>query len=86
MTTPRDRRIAERAPIAVFAAVEAAALVLYMVLGRGLWFYNDEWDYLVTRRAGDVGDLFRPHGPVTLTPRNAPLAPLVCLPAHSSGP
>ena len=50
-----------RAPIAVFAAVEAGALVLYMVLGRWLWFYNDEWDFLVTRRAGDVGDLFRPH-------------------------
>ncbi len=61
MTTPRDRRIAERAPLAVFAAIEATALVLYMVLGRGLWFYNDEWDYLVTRRAGDLGDLFRPH-------------------------
>jgi hypothetical protein len=61
VSTPPDRRIAERAPIAVFAAVEAAALVLYMVLGRWLWFYNDEWDYLVTRRAGDVGDLFRPH-------------------------
>jgi hypothetical protein len=43
VSTPPDRRIAERAPVAVFAAVEAGALVLYMVLGRWLWFYNDEW-------------------------------------------
>ncbi|MDQ1380498.1 MAG: hypothetical protein QOJ71_1217 [Actinomycetota bacterium] len=61
MTSPRVRRILERAPIVVFAAVESGALVLYMVLGRRRWFYNDEWDFLVTRRAGDVGDLFRPH-------------------------
>lgn len=47
--------------LAVFAAVETFALVLWMVLGRSLWFYNDEWDFLVTRKAGDLGDLFRPH-------------------------
>ena len=58
---PRDHWIVDRAPIAVFAAVEAVALILFMVVGRSLWFYNDEWDFLVTRRAGDIGDLFRPH-------------------------
>ena len=47
--------------IAVFAVVEFAALVLWMVLGRSQWFYQDEWGFLAGRKAGDLGDLFRPH-------------------------
>lgn len=45
----------------MFAAVEVGALVLWMVLGRTQWFYHDEWDFLAARKAGDLGDLFRPH-------------------------
>lgn len=50
-----------RAPIAVFAAVEGFALVLWMAAGRFLFFYLDDWDFLAARRTGDLGDLFRPH-------------------------
>jgi hypothetical protein len=49
------------APIAVFGAIELGALVLWMILGRRQWFYLDEWDFLAGRKAGNVGDLFRPH-------------------------
>ncbi len=49
------------APIAVFGAVELGALVLWMILGRRQWFYLDEWDFVAGRKAGNVGDLFRPH-------------------------
>ncbi len=45
----------------VFAVVELYALVLWLVLGRFQWFYFDEWDFLAARKAGDLGDLFRPH-------------------------
>jgi len=66
-----------RAPLVVFGAVEATALVLWMVLGRSLWFYNDEWDFIVTRKAGDLGELFRPHNEHWLTPSSPPR---VCVP------
>jgi hypothetical protein len=32
-----------------------------MAIGRHQWFYFDEWDALATRKAGDLGDLFRSH-------------------------
>jgi hypothetical protein len=35
--------------------------MLYVVLGRHRWFFLDEWDFLVVRRATSVTDLFRPH-------------------------
>ena len=60
---------------ATFAVVEAGALVLWMVLGRSQWFLLDEWDFLAARKAGDLGDLFRPHNehwitvPILLVPR-----------------
>ena len=50
-----------RAPFIVFAAVEAFALILWMAAGRLEWFYRDEWDFLAARKAGNLGDLFRPH-------------------------
>jgi hypothetical protein len=55
----RGRRV--EPATAMFAAVEVGALVLWMVLGRSQWFYLDEWDFLAGRKAGDLGDLFRPH-------------------------
>jgi hypothetical protein len=50
-----------RAPIIAFVAAEIIAFVLWLSIGRSEWFYNDEWDFLSTRKAGDIGDLFRPH-------------------------
>ena len=41
--------------------VEVFALVLWLAIGRREWFYHDDWDPLATRRAGNLGDLFRPH-------------------------
>jgi len=62
---PLSKRLAAtwlpRAPVVVFAAVEAFALALWLAAGRYLWFYLDDWDFLAARRTGDVGDLFRPH-------------------------
>ena len=37
------------------------ALALYVALGRNRSFYRDDWDFIVARRASDVGDLLRPH-------------------------
>jgi hypothetical protein len=48
-------------PVAVFGAVEAVAFVALMLLGRGLWFWADEWDFIAVREAGDIPDLVRPH-------------------------
>jgi hypothetical protein len=45
----------------VFAAVAAAAIPLILVLGHYLWFPFDDWDFLADRKAGDLGDLLRPH-------------------------
>jgi hypothetical protein len=45
----------------VFAAVEAAAVPLWLLHARSLWFFADEWDFLAGRTGGDLGDLFRPH-------------------------
>src|SRR5262245_44385574 len=50
-----------------FAVVEAVAGALYMRVGRRMWFWGDEWDFLAARTAGDLGDLFRPHGNVHLS-------------------
>jgi hypothetical protein len=46
---------------AAFVVAELAALVLWLFLGRAQWFHRDEWDFLAGRKAGDLGDLFRPH-------------------------
>jgi hypothetical protein len=52
---------ASRAPIIAFVAAEIVAFALWLNIGRSEWFYNDEWDFLSTRKAGDIGDLLRPH-------------------------
>jgi hypothetical protein len=45
----------------VFVAVLAVALPIYLYYGRDRWFFFDEWDFLVTRDGGDIGDLLRAH-------------------------
>jgi hypothetical protein len=62
---PRGRRApssrSDRLALLVFAGVLAIALVLYLVLAHDQWFFLDEWDFLVLRRASSLDDLFRPH-------------------------
>jgi hypothetical protein len=49
--------------------VAGAALLLLFRLGRYHWFHGDEWDFLVDRDAGDIGDLVRAHNEhLTLLP------------------
>jgi hypothetical protein len=57
----RTSWVGPRLALALFAAVEIAMLVTVLVVGRHQWFFFDEWDFLVTRRAGSINDLLRPH-------------------------
>ena len=43
------------------ASVVAAFPLIVLYLGNKSWFHQDEWDFLVTRRATSVHDLLRPH-------------------------
>lgn len=62
---PDVRRVATRlrgvAPLVVFGALEGVAFGLWMFAGRFQWFHHDEWDFIASRTAGNLGDLFRPH-------------------------
>jgi hypothetical protein len=51
----------ERAASWTFAAVVAAALPLYLVLARGQWFFQDEWEFLANRDGGSFASLMRAH-------------------------
>ena len=64
-----DRR-SERAALGVFVAfLVIAACALLFDLGRYFWFQGDEWDFLVNRNAGQLGDLLRAHNEhLTLLP------------------
>lgn len=44
-----------------FVLLEVFALPILLYLGRGRWFRYDEWDYLSTRSATSLHDLFAPH-------------------------
>src|SRR5262245_47511654 len=59
----RRRRLRALAspPVVVFGAAEALALFVWLHVSRNAWFDLDEWDFIVQRKAGDLGDLFRPH-------------------------
>ena len=50
-----------RPALIAFLVAELGALVFYMSVSRPMWFYLDEWDFLVQRKAGNLGDLFRSH-------------------------
>ena len=61
-TTPSVRtRFGRRLPVIAFAALAAGAFGMYLSLGRHGWFFLDEWDFLTSRSAGNVGALLRPH-------------------------
>jgi hypothetical protein len=53
----------KRAALAAFVVCLAVggALILFH-LGRYRWFCCDEWEFLAQRQAGNIRDLFRPHG------------------------
>src|SRR5205823_13667588 len=50
-----------RGLILVFAGLEGVALIHYLLAGRRLWFFLDEWDFLANRSVRP-GDLLAPHG------------------------
>jgi hypothetical protein len=63
---PRDHRArpeqSGRVALWLFVAFLAvAAWALLFHLGRYFWFNGDEWDFLASRTAGNLGDLFRAH-------------------------
>lgn len=45
----------------VFIAIEVTSGAWYLIVGRRLWFDADEWDFLATRRATSLHDLFSSH-------------------------
>ncbi|MGH9025563.1 MAG: hypothetical protein ACRDWD_05505 [Acidimicrobiia bacterium] len=56
-----DTPASTRLPLIVFIGVLAVAFPLLLWLGNYHWFFNDDFDFLATRSATDLGDLFRPH-------------------------
>jgi hypothetical protein len=61
-TEPRSRgERSDQLALIAFAEASAAAFVLYLVLGRDHWFFLDDWDFIVNRHVGSLGELFRPH-------------------------
>jgi hypothetical protein len=53
LATRRERGASSRAvepAFLAFAAASVAAFVVLMILGRHLWFFNDDWAYVVSRR------------------------------------
>jgi hypothetical protein len=61
--TTRDlpAKSSARAAMALFVAVELVSGAWYLIVGRRLWFNNDEWDFLAVRRATSLHDLFYSH-------------------------
>jgi hypothetical protein len=55
---PGDRA---RMPVYLFALVEVVAIPTFLWIGRGQWFFLDEWDFLATRDARSLDDLLSPH-------------------------
>jgi hypothetical protein len=49
------------APVAIFGVIELIAAVGIPYIARRAWFFGDEWDFLSTRTAWNLRDLFRPH-------------------------
>jgi hypothetical protein len=49
------------AALVVFALAAVVAFFAYLVIGRHMWFFGDDWDFLAGRSIRP-GDLFRSHG------------------------
>jgi len=50
-----------QAALIVFVTLEMLAVPLLVGWGRRQWFESDEWDFLSSRTAGNLGDWLRPH-------------------------
>jgi len=50
-----------RAPAAAFCVLAVGAFGIYLWTGRRGWFFLDDWDFLASRSAGNLGDVLRPH-------------------------
>jgi hypothetical protein len=57
----RAQLLGPRAALGVFVALEIVAVPLLVAWGHRGWFNDDDWDFLALRKAGDLGDLMRPH-------------------------
>jgi hypothetical protein len=53
--------VTRRAALGCFVALEIVAGAAFLFWGHHLWFRSDDWDFLVSRRAGSFHDLFKPH-------------------------
>jgi hypothetical protein len=60
---PGPTRPADRWAFIAFAAIAVVAIPLLLRLGHDRWFQYDDWDFLASRDAGSLHDLFEPHGP-----------------------
>ena len=58
---PDNAKIAFASPLIAFGVLLVALIPFFLWTGRGEWFEHDDWDYLVLRKAGNFGDLVRPH-------------------------
>jgi hypothetical protein len=56
-----DPKPAIATPLIAFSILLIALIPFFAWAGRGEWFEHDDWDYLVLRKAGNLGDLLRPH-------------------------
>jgi hypothetical protein len=58
---PPGRSSQDRAAAAVFAAIELAGFIFYLVAARNIWFFRDDWEFLAERRF-NLHDLLAQHG------------------------
>jgi hypothetical protein len=56
-------RPADRWAFLAFVVVAVVSIPLLLRLGHDRWFQYDDWDFLASRDAGNLRDLFEPHGP-----------------------
>jgi hypothetical protein len=56
-------RRTDRGAFLAFVAVAIVSIPLLLWLGHDRWFQFDDWDFLASRDAGSLHDLFEPHGP-----------------------
>src|SRR4029079_3970153 len=57
----RERSTRVGRVVVAYSVFLTALIPFFLWVGRGEWFQHDDWDYLVSRKARDLGDLLRPH-------------------------
>ena len=60
---PPSTRRAARGALVAFLAIAVVSIPLLLHFGHDRWFQFDDWDFLASRDAGNLRDLFEPHGP-----------------------